>query len=94
MIPAYEKVAQASRALDHLIRAAAVAHDVAEMHHTIVRWRCSKASFQRLKVAVDVAKQKYAQGAPGQTGDYRPQAMRRHNRIRHIRKSEQWGSRA
>ncbi len=55
MIAAHENLSQFARALSHLVRTGAVAHDVAEVHH-LVKWRStSQGRIESLKIGVDVA---------------------------------------
>ena len=58
--------------IDHLVRAATVAHDVPQVHDPVV-WRSGcQARFQCFQVAVYITKNQYSHEAPRQSGDYRP----------------------
>ena len=64
VIAAHKNLTQFASLRGHLVRTCAVANDVAQIHDEIGRRRDFKAGLQGLKIAVDVAEQKYAQKSP------------------------------
>jgi hypothetical protein len=64
MVATNKSSAQLARTRSDFIRAGAVAHYVTEIRHGIVRRRRREARFQSFQIAVNVAKQEYAQCSP------------------------------
>ena len=68
VVAPHENTSQTAGALNHFVRAGAVADYVAEIGNKVVGRSGGEAGLERFEVGVNVAKQQYAQWAPDKVG--------------------------